>query len=186
MDMDAHTQHDQLLDCIQHRAENLFLTRQLQCAEAVLVVLNRGLGGDLPQEMAVRLASALPEGMGQRGCLCGALNGGVLALGLFLGRKGPGHGNGATVRKAVGELHDCFKAAFKSTCCRVLTKPVVYGSDRHFRHCARLTGRAARLTAAILLDQKPRLFEHVDWPYLRRQDRRLTAEFRKLIGTFGL
>jgi C_GCAxxG_C_C family probable redox protein len=150
-----------------------------------MVVLNRGLGGDLPQEMAVRLASALPEGLGQRGCLCGALNGGVLALGLFLGRNGPGHGNGVTVRKAVGELHDRFKDAFKSTCCRALTKPLIYGSDRHFRHCARLTGHAARLTADLLLDRKPGLLECVDWPYLERQDHRLAAEFKKLLGSFG-
>jgi len=120
--MDAESKIVQLLDCIETRAENLFLTRQLQCAEAVMVVLNQGLGGDLPQELAVRLASALPEGLGRRGCLCGALNGGALALGLFMGRNGPGYRNGATVRKAVGALHDQFKAAYKAACCRVLTK----------------------------------------------------------------
>ena len=137
--MDAESKLGHLLDCIATRAENLFLTRQLQCAEAVMVVLNQGLGGDLPRELAVRLASALPEGLGQRGCLCGALNGGALALGLFLGRSGPGYRNGTTVRKAVGELHDQFKTAYKATCCRVLTKSLVYGSNDHFRHCARMT-----------------------------------------------
>ena len=60
-------QHEELLKQIEKRAENLFLTRQLQCAEAVMAVLNQGLGGDLPPEMAVRLASALPEGLGRRG-----------------------------------------------------------------------------------------------------------------------
>ena len=183
--MDAESKHDRLLDCIAHRAENLFLTRQLQCAEAVMVVLNQGLGGDLPRELAVRLASALPEGLGRRGCLCGALNGGALALGLFLGRNGPGYGNGASVRKAVGDLHDQFKTAFKATCCRVLTKSMVYGSDHHFHHCARMTGQAARRAAGIVLDHKPELVESADWAYLQQQDRRVTAEVKKLMGFFG-
>ena len=74
--------------------------------------------------------------------------GGLLALGLFLGRKAPGFRNGNTVRDAVAELHDQFKAAFKATCCRVLTKALVYGSEEHFHHCARMTGQAARWTAA--------------------------------------
>jgi C_GCAxxG_C_C family probable redox protein len=183
--MDALSRQIRLLDHIEKRAANLFLTRQLQCAEAVMVVLNQGLRGDLPPELAVRLASALPEGMGRQGCLCGALNGGALALGLFLGRSGPGYGNGAKVRRAVGALHDRFKTAFKSTCCRVLTKSMVYGSDGHFQHCARMTGTAARLTAEILFDRKPELVESADWDYLSRKDRRLAAEARKLIGTFG-
>lgn len=183
--MDAESKQYQLLDCIQHRAQNLFLTRQLQCAEAVVVVLNQGLGGDLSPELAVRLASALPEGLGRRGCLCGALNGGALALGLFIGRNGPGYRNGTAVRKAVGELHDQFKATYKATCCRVLTKPLVYGSDQHFRHCARMTGQAARMAAAIVLDHKPELLESADWGYLHQKDRRLAAEVKKLIGVFG-
>jgi len=183
--MDVESKRYQLLDCIQRRAENLFLTRQLQCAEAVMAVLNQGLGGELAPELAVRLASALPEGLGRRGCLCGALNGGALALGLFIGRNGPGYRNGTTVRKAVGELYDQFKTAYKATCCRVLTKSLVYGSDQHFRHCARMTGQTARMAAAIVLDHKPELLESADWAYLRQKDRRMTAEVKKLIGVFG-
>lgn len=173
---------DQLLALIQDRAENLFLTRQLQCAEAVLVVLNQGLGGDLSPEMAVRLASAFPEGLGQKGCGCGALNGAVLALGLFLGRKGPGYGNGALVRRAVGELHDRFKADYNATCCRVLTKPFVYGSEDHFRHCAGVTGGAARLAAGLLLEHRAGILQGANWRYLRQKDARWAAGIRKLAG----
>jgi C_GCAxxG_C_C family probable redox protein len=183
--MPTEPQHEELLEQIEKRAENLFLTRQLQCAEAVMAVLNQGLGGDLPPAMAVRLASALPEGLGQRGCLCGALNGGALALGLFLGRDGPGYGNGKTVRRAVGQLHDQFKARFKGTCCRVLTKSLVYGSKGHFCHCARMTGTAARLTAAIILHHRPELVKTADWDYLSEEDSRMVAEVRKLARAFG-
>jgi len=183
--MDDHSTRKPLLDDIRSRAENLFLTRQLQCAEAVLTVLNQGLGGDLAPDMAIRLASALPEGLGRRGCLCGALNGGALALGLFLGRQGPGYRNGEVVRQTVAELHDQFKAAYKATCCRVLTKGLVYGSRQHFQHCAHLTGQSARMAAAIVLDRKPEMLESANWAYLQQNDHRVTAEIKKLFGTFG-
>ena len=183
--MRTEPQLEELLEQIEKRAENLFLTRQLQCAEAVITVLNQGLGGGLPSGMAVRLASGLPEGLGQRGCLCGALNGGALALGLFLGRDGPGYGNGRTVKQAAGQLHDQFKACFKATCCRVLTKSLVYGSDEHFRHCAQMTGTAARLTASIVLKHRPELVKTADWDYLARQESRMAAEVKKLARAFG-
>ena len=183
MHTDPH--YNRLLEGIEKRAENLFLTRQLQCAEAVMTVLNQGLGGGLAPEMAVRLASALPEGLGRRGCLCGAVNGGALALGLFLGRDGPGYGNGRTVKQAAGQLHDQFKACFKATCCRVLTKSLDYGSDEHFRHCAQMTGTAARLTAGIVLHHRPELVKTADWDYLARQESRMAAEVKKLARAFG-
>ena len=183
--MDEDALRNGLLDCIQFRAENLFLTDQLKCAEAVLVVLNQGLGGDLPRELAIRLASGLPEGLGQRGCLCGALNGGALALGLFLGRKGPGYRNGLKIRRAVGDLHDRFKTAYKATCCRVLTQALDYGSKAHFRQCARITGRSARWAAAIVLDHRPELMGRAGWKFLQQNDRRVMVGVRKLIGAIG-
>ncbi|MFO7554270.1 MAG: C-GCAxxG-C-C family protein [Desulfobacterales bacterium] len=79
-----------LLHKIRLRTENLFMTRQLMCSEAVLTVLNRGLKGGLAPEIAVRITSGLAEGFEGSGCTCGALSAGVIALGLFLGRNGPG------------------------------------------------------------------------------------------------
>ncbi|MBT3258412.1 MAG: C_GCAxxG_C_C family protein [Deltaproteobacteria bacterium] len=61
-------------------------------------VLNQSLNGGLPPEMAIRLASGLPEGSGRSGCTCDALSGGVIALGLFLGRDTPGPLNSRSIR----------------------------------------------------------------------------------------
>ena len=46
---------------------------------------------DVPYE-TIRMASGMAIGVGKSGCICGALNGGVLAIGMFFGRseqKGP-------------------------------------------------------------------------------------------------
>ena len=174
---------NELASLVRIRVENLFATRQLECAEAVLCVLNRGFRGDLPDDLAIRLASGFPEGIGQSGCLCGALSGAVLALGLFLGRNGPGIGNGRNVKRAVAELQKVFKNVYKSTCCRILTKELEFGSRSHQHHCAHISGETAGMAARILVQAKPALMMQVDWAYLNRTDSRLSAGFRILTGT---
>lgn len=170
-----------LAGLVRQRAENLFRTRQLWCAEAVLTVLNRGLGGGLDPALALRLASGFPEGLGGRGCLCGAVSGGGLALGLFLGPRRPGplaRAHGA--REAAARLHDAFRVRFGSTCCRVLTRGLDPGSPAHLRHCAEVTGGAAEETARLLLSLRPGLAEHADRDYLECRDSRLAAGWKRL------
>jgi C_GCAxxG_C_C family probable redox protein len=170
-----------LAGLVRQRAENLFRTRQLWCAEAVLAVLNRGLRGGLDPSLALSLASGFPEGLGGRGCLCGAVSGGVMALGLFLRPRPPSilsRAHGA--REAAGRLHDAFRVRFGSTCCRVLTRGLDPGSPAHFRHCAEVTGGAAEETARLLLSLRPGLAEQVDLDYLECRDSRLAAGWKRL------
>ena len=173
-----------VIDLIGARAQNLFLTGQLRCTEAVLTVVNQGLRGDLPPGLAIRLASGLPDGLGGSGCLCGALNGGVLALGLFLGRNRPGYGNGQRVRRSTRVLHDRFRETFGSTCCRTLTRDCRHDRDLHFKHCAELTAEAARMAARIILQERPHLAEKADRAFLQQSDGTGRARFKKLAGLF--
>ncbi len=155
---------------IGQRAGNLFLTRQLWCSGAVLVVLNRVLDGDLTQDQAIRLAAGMGEGMGSAGCICGGLNGGALALGLFLGNGRLSPGGDQVVMKATRWLHDQFKDSHGSACCRVLMKKDREGSKDQFRTCARRTGKAAELAATKILQERPELYKSVDWAYLHQED----------------
>ncbi len=152
------------------RAGNLFLTRQLWCAGAVMVVLNRVLDGDLTQDQAIRLTAGMGEGMGSAGCICGGLNGAALALGLFLGNGRLSPGGDQAVMKATRWLHDQFKEAHGSTCCRILMKKKGQGDRAQFRTCADRTARAAELAAAGILEHRPELIQRVDWEYLNRED----------------
>jgi len=168
------TNHD-LLTLIRDRAENLFLTRQLMCADTVLTVLNSGLGGDLSSETILRLTSGFPEGLGGAGCICGAVSGGVLALGLFLGGKGPGLTGRKRVMFNTKKLHDLFKDCYGSTCCRMLTKKIEYGSKQHFKHCAQLTGVATEIAGRLILEMNPELVDQADWPFLEQRDRKFLS-----------
>lgn len=175
---------ENLIDLIGQRAGNLFLTGQLLCTESVLSVINQGLKGDLPPELAIRIASGLPEGLGGSGCLCGALNGGVLALGLFLGRNRPGFGNGSRVRACTRLLHDRFRETFGGTCCRILTRDFRHDRQLHFNHCAELTAGAARMAARIILHKRPDLAGSADYAYLKERDSLHQARIKKVAGLF--
>lgn len=169
-----------LINKIRQRTENLFMVRQLMCSEAVLAVLNQGLKGGLAPEIAVRITSGLPEGFGGSGCTCGALSAGIIALGLFLGRDGPGILNNRMVYTASRELHERFKTKYGSTCCRVLTKNIELGTKHHFEFCVRHAGEVAEQTVRIVLNHKPGQIELADWTYLNQTDTKMRTRIKKL------
>jgi len=167
------------------RAENLYLTGQLLCSEAVLSVLNRGLRGGAPEGIAIRLASALPIGLGDSGCVCGALSGATLALGLFLGRDRPGAPNGKEALNATKVLHQRFKENFGSTCCRVLSRKFKDNPREHFKQCAQITGWTAEIAAIIILEKRPELGECADLAYCEARDSWLGSKIKQLMNVAG-
>lgn len=121
------------------------------------------------------MASGFAEGLSGSGCLCGAVSGGVLALGLFLGRNGPGFTNRRKIAEKTRLLHDFFKQKYDATCCRMLTKHVKQVSYEHLGQCAGLTGATAAMAARIILEEKPALYLNADLDYLNRHDSRLAG-----------
>lgn len=72
-------------DAVGRRARALFdAAPNLLCAESVFLALAEGLGVDSP--LAPRLATGFCSGLARTDGLCGAFSGGVLGLGLALGR----------------------------------------------------------------------------------------------------
>jgi C_GCAxxG_C_C family probable redox protein len=169
---------------VESRARNLFTTRQLYCAEAVFLVLNKGFGGGLPEETTIRLASAMTDGLGGAGCLCGALGGGVLGLGLFLGRESAGGKDRYRARQASRVLHDLFRENIGSTCCRVLNKRIKKGCHSHFEHCREVTGIGARLAARVILERRPELAKNADLEYLEQVDSKIGANLKRVVNLF--
>jgi len=129
-------------------AEEMYRTGQFLCSEAVFLVANDYLGKPVSDEV-VRLASGFPVGMGFAGCACGALAGGVMALGLKYGRTQPGAAEPGMF-DASKELHDRFKARRGSTCCRVLIRKFELGSPDHIQQCIAITGEVAADVIDIL------------------------------------
>lgn len=136
---------------VRARAEELFRTCQFNCSEAVVKVIRDTFCPEIP-DYIIAMSSGFPVGMGGAGCTCGAVAGGIMALGLVFGRSKSllfiqsGH----TMRLAK-ELHDKFKADNRALCCRILTKDMQIGSPEHSAQCTRFTGEVAQAVAEIII-----------------------------------
>ncbi len=134
------------------KAEELYRSGQFLCSEAVFLVANEYLGHPVPDEM-VRLASGFPVGMGTAGCACGALTGGVMALGIKYGRSAAGAPTPGMF-EAARELHDRFKRRRRVTCCRILIQDFDFGSPEYIQQCITITGEVTADVIELLSADK--------------------------------
>jgi C_GCAxxG_C_C family probable redox protein len=166
---------------IGERARNLFMSRRMYCSEAVLVTLNQALGGSLEEYQALALAAPFSEGVGKSGCMCGAVGGALMALGLFVGGTDPERRRTAVQQISRGFM-ERFKAEFGSTCCRVLAKKGEKPFSSAFGRCSGITARAAALAAELILAQRPELAHVVDFCFLNSKDSAVGGLVRKAFG----
>lgn len=122
------------------------------CSEAVVSSIRSNFELDIPEEV-IAMASGFPVGIGRSKCLCGAVSGAVMALGLFFGRTKQGDPKVEKNLEAAKELHDWFKEnnGKNALCCRILTKEFDMGKGEHKEQCIRFTGMAARKAAEIVV-----------------------------------
>jgi C_GCAxxG_C_C family probable redox protein len=135
---------------IRRIAEEYYRRGDYYCSEAIVKTIKDAF--DLPvPDTTIAMASGFPIGMGRSGCTCGAVVGGIMALGMFFGRTVP---KDLKVNKAMRlskELHDIFRERHKHLCCRILTKDMKIGSSTHMRQCISFTGEVAEETAKMIL-----------------------------------
>jgi len=177
-------QAEALVIQIRERARNLYETRQLLCAEAVVTALNHGLDGGLSDAQVVAITATLCIGLGESGCLCGALSGAAMACGLFLGNDSAYNHRGE-IRNSAREIHDAFKTANGATCCRVLSKKIKDDKKAHFRQCAELTAQATELATRLILQKKPELMNGVQKGFLAKRQSKLMGAVARLFHYFS-
>ncbi len=115
------------------------------CAESVLRSIIEDAFGQR-HACIPRVATAFGGGVGgTHEELCGALAGGVMAIGLLIGRMEPG-ADVERVKQIATELRSRFVARNGSTRCQALLD--AFGPQDDWSRCEELTGR----TAALLLD----------------------------------
>ncbi|MBS5952709.1 MAG: C_GCAxxG_C_C family protein [Paraclostridium bifermentans] len=141
---------EQRVSEIRKIAEGYFERGEFFCSEAVVKTINDELGKPFSDEVT-KLASGFPIGIGKSGCLCGAVSGGVMALGMVYGRC---HGEAMheDMFKHAADLHDRIKELYKSTCCRVMTRNFEFQSPERKAHCIKITGEVAAYIAEKLID----------------------------------
>lgn len=139
---------------IQIAAENNF-RGGFYCCEALVKTIIDEFELDVPKEV-IALSSGMAVGVGKSGCLCGAVNGGVMALGLLFGRSeqnGPTNPKSVKCMQLTHELHSWFMDTNgkHSACCRVLTREYNMGNGEHKPQCIYFTGLCAWKVAELVV-----------------------------------
>lgn len=121
------------------------------CSEAIVRAFRDAMQADISDE-ALKMASGFGGGLGHAGCLCGALTGGIMVLGMLEGRANKEQSREPIYTNA-HEFHDLFREKFGATCCRVLN-PHEFDSKDHLRNCIKITGKTAELLSEYIGDKK--------------------------------
>ena len=137
-------------EAIRKIAENYYRQGDFYCSEAILKTIMDAFKLPVPTAI-VAMASGFPIGMGRSGCTCGAVVGGIMALGLFFGRTEPKDPKVSKAMALSKELHDTFRSRHHCLCCRILTKEMKLGSSAHMRQCISFTGEVAEETSKLIL-----------------------------------
>ena len=118
------------------------------CGESVVRAANEVSGSELPPEV-MRLASGFCEGLGGSRCVCGALAGGVMSLGLLAGRESaddpwePSYFAAAELRRRWVEDQEA------ESCDEVVSRIGGMHLPQRWAHCTDLVGRTARWVIEI-------------------------------------
>jgi C_GCAxxG_C_C family probable redox protein len=131
-------------------AEEYYRNGDYYCSEAIVKTIKDQFEVPIDDKI-ISMASGFPVGMGGSGCTCGAIAGGIMALGLFFGRTEPKDEKVNKIMELAKELHDNFQNRHRSLCCRVLTRGMELGSPVHMKQCVSFTGEVAEETAKIII-----------------------------------
>ncbi|HAR49216.1 MAG TPA: hypothetical protein DCR81_03785, partial [Smithella sp.] len=107
------------LEKIRLTAEEYYRSGDFYCSEAIVKTIKDAFSLSVSDDV-IAMASGFPVGIGKAGCTCGAVSGGVIALGMVFGRTAPKDKKVDKAMKLSRELHDIFKKRHKCLCCRTL------------------------------------------------------------------
>ncbi|WP_346354747.1 C-GCAxxG-C-C family protein [Azotosporobacter soli] len=138
---------------IRSEAEEYYRKGDFYCSEAIVKAIKDAFSPSVSDEV-VAMASGFPVGMGGAGCTCGAVSGGVMALGMLFGRTQAQDKQVAKTMQLAKELHDHFQSRHKMLCCRALTQGKELGSPEHMKQCISFTGEVAEVVAKIVLRER--------------------------------
>jgi len=133
-------------------AEEYFRRGNFYCSEAIVASVRDNVAPEMPEAL-IAAASGFPVGVGRSKCMCGAVSGGVIALGYVFGRTGPSTPTDPKSVKSLelaNELQEAFRASHRVLCCSVQTKGMDMASGEHKTQCIAFTGEMAARTAEII------------------------------------
>jgi len=125
----------ELAEVCQLEAETLYRNGTHHCAEAVFESIRKHFAPNVPESVVSTVAGF--GGGSSSGCICGAVSGGTVAIGLVLQDK-------KATTHLTKELHTWFKGKYGVTCCKTIRAK----NDKGI--CPLITGQTAGKIAEML------------------------------------
>ena len=119
------------------------------CSESVVYSIRKHFNLDISDD-AIAMSSGFPWGLGGGGCICGALAGGTMCLGLLYGHRTPNDPKINRCFKLTKEIHDDYKDCFNATCCRVLMNGLEREDPKRKENCSEIVKFTVTRVAEII------------------------------------
>jgi C_GCAxxG_C_C family probable redox protein len=117
------------------------------CAESVFLTYRELLAPELDPSL-VRLMTGFGGGLGESGCLCGALTGAIASLNMMKGRT-TNQSSRDEAYQLAKEFTEKFTDKYGVTCCRALN-PYPFETKEHLTNCLKITGNTSKMLAEFL------------------------------------
>ncbi len=131
---------------MRNRAGNYF-KEGYNCAEAIFLTYRELLAPEMDPAM-VKLFTGFGGGVGEAGCMCGALMGSIAALNMLKGRETNQTSRNEAYRLA-REFTEKFTEKYGATCCRALN-PHPFETREHLTNCLKITGNTSKMLMEFL------------------------------------
>ncbi len=138
--------NDEIINEARNKA-GIYFKDGYNCAESIFLTFREYLAPEMDPEM-VKLMTGFGCGLGEAGCMCGALTASIAALDMKLGRTSKEQDRHETYKYAQ-EFHDKFVETFGATCCRVLNQSA-FDTPEHLKTCLKITGNTSKLLMSYL------------------------------------
>jgi len=120
------------------------------CAEAIFMTFREYLAPDMDPDL-VKLVTGFGSGVGEAGCMCGALSGSIVALNMVKGRPSREESRDEAYDYAK-KFHDKFVEKYGVTCCRALN-PYPFETREHLTNCLKITGNTGKMLMEFLIEE---------------------------------
>ena len=134
-------------------ASELFM-QGCSCSESVVqAAYETGLlDRELDPELLNQITSPFSQAMGTHQCLCGAVAGSQIVLGLIFGRKNT-QDDPHQIKNVAKSFVEKFKAQRKVTCCGALSGKFLHDPTARRANCTAIVGECAALVQEVVREK---------------------------------
>ncbi|HHU17886.1 MAG: hypothetical protein GX892_07350 [Thermoanaerobacteraceae bacterium] len=140
---------EEILIEMRNKAGNYF-KEGYNCAEAIFLTYRELLKPEIDPAM-VSLFTGFGGGVGESGCMCGALTGSIAALNMVKGRTTNKSSRDEAYQLAK-EFTEKFTDQYGVTCCRALN-PHPFETKEHLVNCLKITGNTSKMLMEFLVEK---------------------------------